>query len=418
MEKGDIRDVFGFTNYTISLADGSVFNKKKHNQIAEWLSGTGYPMVALHQDGVKYNKSIHRLMITSSTGKAIEEGLIVNHIDGNKQNRELSNLEVTTYAGNAQHAHKMGLIKYAIKPVCEVTEDGKVIAEYESMTDAAEDTGIPIGNISKACSGKGRRIAGGKFWRLKAELGVPISSNKSRKAVQQLDKDTRAVIATFEQIKLAAKAVGGNKDTIKKACVKDRVYKDYRWTLVEHVEQPARHPVIDHSKWVHVEGCSKYKVSRAGEVYSLSQGILMAQQESGNYLAVHLVTDEGNTETFYIQCLVAAAYIPRIPGKTQANHKDRDTWNNNDTNLEWVTNGENARHAHRTGDGKSMKPVFKLSRKTGEVLKRFDCIADAVEATPNANRNSIRRCCQFPDRDYTSGTFKWRFAAAKDSDVM
>lgn len=52
---------------------------------------------------------------------------------------------------------------------------------------------------------------------------------------------------------------------------------------------------------------------------------------------------------FLVHRLVAEHFIKKIDGKKFINHKDGNKLNNNVENLEWVTPGENVRHARDTG---------------------------------------------------------------------
>lgn len=64
----------------------------------------------------------------------------------------------------------------------------------------------------------------------------------------------------------------------------------------------------------------------------------------GKYLSVMV-----NGKLRSVHRLVASAWIPNPENKPQVNHIDGNRSNNQASNLEWVTNSENASHAKLTG---------------------------------------------------------------------
>ena len=91
-----------------------------------------------------------------------------------------------------------------------------------------------------------------------------------------------------------------------------------------------------------------YKVDMDGNVYSLKSGnTLTAQAHNGKqpYYYVCLCKD-GKKKNFFIHRLVAEAFIDNPDKLPQVNHKDGNIHNNNVSNLEWVTNARNTKHAY------------------------------------------------------------------------
>ncbi len=68
----------------------------------------------------------------------------------------------------------------------------------------------------------------------------------------------------------------------------------------------------------------------------------------GDYHKV-VLSNNGKEKRFYIQCLVATAFILNPDNLPQVNHIDGNKINNKVENLEWVNNSGNQLHAYRIG---------------------------------------------------------------------
>lgn len=94
-----------------------------------------------------------------------------------------------------------------------------------------------------------------------------------------------------------------------------------------------------------IPGYEKYLVTSWGRVYNTETGkYLKPYSHYKGYLRVDLSNAEGKKH-FKVHRLVAQAFIPNPEGKKQVNHIDGNNRNNSYTNLEWVTNEENAEKA-------------------------------------------------------------------------
>jgi hypothetical protein len=106
--------------------------------------------------------------------------------------------------------------------------------------------------------------------------------------------------------------------------------------------------------WRYIEGFDNYRISNNGEVLSLNfkrsgkPKILKATINGDGYYNVTLRKDNKSyNKTIHV--LVALAFVKGYTVGLQVNHKDGIKTNNNYTNLEWVTSGDNTRHMVKMG---------------------------------------------------------------------
>ncbi len=110
---------------------------------------------------------------------------------------------------------------------------------------------------------------------------------------------------------------------------------------------------LDGEIWKRIFEFPDYEVSNLGRVKShrnWKSRILRSWTDAKGYLYVELRDSLCQVYGKRISRLVAEAFIGPAPTiGHQVNHKDGNKQNNQSTNLEWVTNSENIRHADRTG---------------------------------------------------------------------
>jgi len=122
--------------------------------------------------------------------------------------------------------------------------------------------------------------------------------------------------------------------------------------------EEAYRPVVDYE--------DLFLISNLGNLYSLRTNKLLKQQihPNGYYIfATKIGGRSGSNKCFKIHRLVAEAFIQNPDNKPQVNHIDGNKLNNRVDNLEWVTNKENAHHAHALGLAKNKGELHYLDNK-------------------------------------------------------
>ena len=90
----------------------------------------------------------------------------------------------------------------------------------------------------------------------------------------------------------------------------------------------------------------------------------------------------------FVHRLIAKTFIPNPENKPQVNHRDGNKLNNAVENLEWVTPGENVRHAVATGLKGNRPSNCHRDRKNGFYTARYNSgltivkAADAIGVAP------------------------------------
>lgn len=135
-------------------------------------SPSGYYVVNLHKNHVSRVAPVHVLVAEAFIPNPGHKET-VNHIDGNKENNNASNLEWATYGENNIHALENKLREPRGTAIQQYTMDGKLVACYRSVTEAARVNGFSRGGISH-CVNNRTSSSSGYVWRKQSESQTTI----------------------------------------------------------------------------------------------------------------------------------------------------------------------------------------------------------------------------------------------------
>ena len=149
-----------------------------------------------------------------------------------------------------------------------------------------------------------------------------------------------------------------------------------------------------------------YEVSNYGRIRRIGGEIMNGNINSYGYRVVKL-SKNGRQKDKKVHRLVALAFIPTISGKDFVTHKDGDKLNNYVGNLEWVTRGENNRHAATILQvSTEARPVWQLSL-SGEPQALYLNTTIAANMV-QGNQMMVAACCKGTAQ--TAYGHRWEYA--------
>ena len=151
-----------YPNYEVS-DQGEVRNAKTKKLLSLKMKIRGYVYVHLHQDGKSKVVTVHRL-IASAFIPNPNNLETVNHINYIKDDNRVENLEWMSYSENSGNKNPHKII--VGKQIEQLDLNGNILAEFDSISQAARELHINRGSINQVCLGK-LKTAGGYIFRYK-----------------------------------------------------------------------------------------------------------------------------------------------------------------------------------------------------------------------------------------------------------
>lgn len=179
-----------------------------------------------------------------------------------------------------------------------------------------------------------------------------------------------------------------------------------------------------------------YQVSNLGKIKSLErkiwngkvhytrqEKIMKPTKNKNGYQLIGLKINK-NEKKFLVHRLVAIHFIQNPNNKPQVNHEDGNKENCCVSNLTWVTNGENQKHAYKIGlkkIGEEEKQRFRKRNKEhekkiiqydkqGNFIREWECISECARQL-KINGGNIVSCLK--GRQKTSYNYIWKYKDTK-----
>uniref|UniRef100_A0A6C0IEV8 HNH nuclease domain-containing protein n=1 Tax=viral metagenome TaxID=1070528 RepID=A0A6C0IEV8_9ZZZZ len=133
-------------------------------------------------------------------------------------------------------------------------------------------------------------------------------------------------------------------------------------------------------EWKQIEDYENYEVSNLGNIRNNKTNRILKICINGGYYCVGL-SKKSKLKTYDVHRLVAKTFIQNPENKLQVNHKDKNSFNNNVNNLEWVTNKENS--IHRSNGVKQTTnqnlEIYRINPNTNDILEKYNSIEDGAK---------------------------------------
>ena len=168
--------------------------------------------------------------------------------------------------------------------------------------------------------------------------------------------------------------------------------------------------------WREIPGFSNYEACDLGVIRRKNKKgfrynrLYCIKTTVGTYLRVSAVSDDRqirSKEVHHLVCLAFHGKPPQDGQRYEVNHKDGNKHNNHQSNLEWMTRGENLIHAYKSGLRKDNQVVRVYDEKEGRVYDIYSIseVGRQFDLTLSEAWTMITNHTQIPYRDRYTFSF-------------
>lgn len=208
--------------------------KQKRKRLKPNIGAKGYSYVVLSNRIKRKTIKVHRIVAMAFIPNP--QGFpVINHKDENKLNNCADNLEWCTIKYNVNYGTGIERrIRKTQCPVIQLSLQGVEICRYESITDAAKETGSRKGDIVAVCRGKIDKTNGFKWMYVDKEMkeaSIVFKKERKERTIKNknrgYEKNSRHVvqlsldgnfIKEYRSTRVAAKETGINLSYIQDFC--------------------------------------------------------------------------------------------------------------------------------------------------------------------------------------------------------
>lgn len=338
LEGEEWKEIEGFNNYYISTY-GRVYSKINERIISEkYDEQKRYCVVTFrNNDNIKSSISVHRIVAITFIPNT-ENKQYVNHKDGNKKNNNVTNLEWVTHKENMQHCILTGLRGKTNNQgtKIEYIDESNNKIEFNTLQEASTHLKLSIPTITKILRKE-------DFTTSKMFTKICIF-DKEDNLVKKCENNSEAI----EFLKITP-------DKLRKILNNQLIIDDYNLRYVTTLPniKEIKFENEDIEEWKDIPDLENYDASSEGRIRNKARNKILEGSIKEGYVYVVL------NKTYLLHRLIAQTFVENPENKPFVNHKDRNRSNNKITNLEWVTQEENCKHA------KDTKPIIDNKKHCG-----------------------------------------------------